>query len=69
MSDSVISRGGVEERFHTLLPDPADPVSSLLSRLEAALGESPGEVLEIRANAYFREVKAVQAPYLAGSSS
>jgi len=33
------------------------------------LGESPGEVLEIRAKAYFREVKAVQAPYLAGSSS
>lgn len=61
MSDSVISRGGVEERFHTLLPDPADPVSSLLSRLEAALEESPGEVLEIRvftSSALFPELRS-----------
>ena len=48
MNVSVISRGGVEEQFHTFLPDSADPVHSLVSQLEAVLEQVPAEVLEIR---------------------
>jgi enamine deaminase RidA (YjgF/YER057c/UK114 family) len=37
------------ESFHTLLPDPDDPIESLLGRLEGLVsGERPGQVLEVR---------------------
>jgi len=49
MTGAVIQGNRVEEWFHTLLPDPDDPVQSLLEQLHSVVfGEGEPQVLEVR---------------------
>ncbi len=49
MNGAVTHGNGIQERFHTLLPDPADPLSSLIDQLQrAVLDDAWPQVLEVR---------------------
>ncbi len=49
MTGAITHENGIQEWFHTLLPDPADPVVSLIDQLqETVFGEGWPQVLEVR---------------------
>lgn len=49
MTGAITHGNGVQEWFHTLLPDPSDPIPSLLDLLqETIFGEGWPQVLEVR---------------------